>query len=162
MIRMLRMLVATVALSGLAGCAATGPAMGDDVMVGLDLKLFVRRGENAFALYRVSPDGMLSFAGGYDAVNREYTWTGPLTATEREELRALIRVHEWFATPFVSTSRPPQWGYRIDIQRPGEGRRFAVEGQHPRIEPVRELLETAAARRNEEFMRSLPKPGLQE
>jgi hypothetical protein len=131
-------------------------------MGGLDLKLFVSRGENAFALYRVSPDAMLSFAGGYDAVNRHYTWTGQLTETEREELLALIRIHEWFTTPFVSTSRPPQWRYRIDLRRPGEGRRFTVEGRHPRIEPVRELLATAATRRNEEFMRSLPKPGLQE
>jgi hypothetical protein len=144
------------------GCASTGSTTGDDVMGGLELELFVRRDENAFSLYRVRPDGTLSFAGGYDAVNRDYTWSGQLTETEREQLLGLVRLHEWFDTPFVSSGRPPQWRYRINIRRPGGGRRFTVDGQHARIEPVRELLATAAARRNEQFMRSLPTPGLQE
>jgi hypothetical protein len=160
--RLTAIVVLLVTLLAGAGCASTGSAAGDNAMGGYELELFVHRDENAFALYHVRPDGMLSFAGGYDAVNRDFSWSGQLTETEREQLLELIRGLEWFETPFVSSGTPPQWRYRIDIRRPREGRRFTVDGRHPRIEPVRELLATAAARRNEQFMRSLPEPGLQQ
>ena len=147
------------------GCSSSPRAEGKDVTGGLALRLFVKLDEDSYAAYRLDADGTLSFAGGQDALDREYSWSGPMTEEEIASLLALIETHGWLEADPESTYVPPQRSFEIRLARSGgkkRARRFEVIGSGPGVGEVYDLLETAARRRHEEFLRTLPQPGFPE
>jgi len=145
-------------------CAAFGCAALDQIDTtsrtgGHRLTLDVRTGDSdSIAIYRVQPDGIIEFAGGRDALLGSTTWTGTLTDEEIDTLVTLLRDHQWYTQPFESTGQPDDLHQSGVVRGPTGFRRFEVTGEHPRIAPVRTLLERAAGRRNERVLDALPKP----
>jgi hypothetical protein len=146
--------------TALIGCSQSlrldGSATG-----GVALEMFVRGEANLAALYRVEPAGTISFGGGADALNRQVTWTGPMTAAEIDELRSLLDRHGWFAKAPGSTGEPPQRSYRIRLTTPeGRRRHFWVRGASEDVTPIHDLLERLARRRldADHVIESLPRP----
>ncbi len=128
----------------------------------ISMEMFIENPGDSYAVYRVDEDGVLSFAGGVDAHDRKYTWSGPMTSEEIDRLHALLDEHRWFESGPKSSGTPPGRRYEIELSKPGVVRDFAVLGDGPSISPIFDLLETAARRRHEQFMQTLPKPGQQE
>jgi hypothetical protein len=158
--RLLLCLAAVMAI----GCESPSRTTGPDVMGGMTLEIFEAHTGGSYALYRVETDGTLRFAGGLDAQQGRFTWDGPLTAEEREQLLELLRRHGWFATEPPSTGEPPGTTYRVRIDRrsqPSIRRRWRIRGETPAVTEVADLLEQASRRRNEEFLRALPQPSRQ-
>lgn len=142
-----------------AGCAATGAAKGEDITGGLTLEVYVEAGGGSFARYRVEPDGTLRFGGGQDAIDRRFTWSGPMTGEEIARLSALIDEHRWLEADPPSTGEPAGRKTQVKLRKGPKRRSFAVIGESEVVAPVLQLLETAALRRHEEFLRRLPQPG---
>jgi hypothetical protein len=142
-----------------AGCATTTAAAGGDVTGGLTVEMYVAQEGESYARYRVENDGVLRFAGGREAQDRKFTWSGPMTGQEIADLRALIAEHGWFDSDPPSTGLPEGLTYEIRLRQVGRRRSFTVRGDDQAVAAVRELLATAARRRNEEFLRRLPVPG---
>jgi hypothetical protein len=145
----------------LFGCATTPGARGPDVTGGLTLEVYVEAGGGSFARYRVEKDGVLRFGGGQDAIDRRSTWSGPMTDEEIARLRALIDEHHWLEADPPSTGQPPERRIEVRLRKGGIRRSFTIIGESDDVAPVLELLETAALRRHEEFLRRLPRPGEQ-
>ena len=154
-------LIAVLAGALPAGCASTGGSKGQDITGGLTLEVYVEAGGGSYARYRVEPDGTLSFGGGQDAIDRRFTWSGPMTAEEIDRLTALIDEHRWLEADPSSTGEPADRKIDIKLRKGPNRRSFAVIGESEAVAPVLELLEAAARRRHEEFLRRLPQPGEQ-
>jgi hypothetical protein len=146
----------------IAGCATTNHDAGPDVTGGLRLEMFIDSGDGSYTRYLVKPDGQISFGGGWDARNRDYTWSGPLTDDEIHRLLALIAEYAWFDRDWPRIGRGEGRTTDITVRQGGRRRSFRVAGEDPAVMPIEELLATAAARRHEEFLRTLPKPGLRD
>jgi hypothetical protein len=144
----------------LGGCAS-GPSSADgpDITGGLSLRMMIARPGDSFALYEVRTDGTLLYGGGRDALNDHFTWTGPLTAEEIAELNRLVDEHGWFERDIASESDAEGIKTMITVRRAGAKRAFTVRGVSPRVEPVEALMRSAAQRRHDEFIRTLPQPG---
>ncbi len=148
-------------LLGLTGGCASSRIAGPDVTGGVTLELFVDRGDRSYALYLMETDGMLHFAGGLDAYDREFTWAGPLTDEEVQQVLAFLDEHDLWHTDPVSTNEPPENKYSVKLRKPGARRSFVIVGDGPDISPLYDLIETASRRKHEEFMQMMPEPGEQ-
>ncbi len=152
--------VAAFVLAVLAGCAVTGPAdTGPDLTGGRTWELYTAR-EGAMARYRIDPDGTLHFGGGRDAMGGRFSWSGPLTAAELDELVELIDEASWFDGPEpVGDDSGRTWALS---ERMGmKVRRVSVEGDTEKLREVYDLLSTASRRRYGDFLESMPKAGKQ-
>jgi hypothetical protein len=145
----------------LVGCASTFGPRGRDATGGLVLEVYVEAGGGSFARYRVESDGTLRFGGGQDAIDRRFTWSGPMREEEIVRLRALIDEHRWLEADPPSTGQPPERKIEVTLRKGGTRRSFTIIGESEAVAPVLDLLETAALRRHEEFLRRLPRPGEQ-
>jgi hypothetical protein len=150
---------AVLVAAGAGGCAST--PRGADVTGGLVVQMHVESAGRAYELYRVETDGTLRFAGGYDARNEKYTWSGPLTGDEIARLRAIVAEHRWLEDDPASVAEPPDRLYRIRVRRGSDRASFMVTGDSPAVKPAYDLLRTAGERRLDEFMETLPEPGHQ-
>ncbi|MDY7107453.1 MAG: hypothetical protein SYC29_02345 [Planctomycetota bacterium] len=145
----------------LVGCASSAGARGRNVTGGLVLEVYVQPGDGSFARYRVETDGRLRFGGGQDAIDRRFTWSGPMTEEEIGRLTALIDEHRWLETSPPSTGEPAVREIEVKLRKGGTRRSFTVIGESEAVTRVLEVLETAALRRHDEFLRRLPQPGEQ-
>jgi hypothetical protein len=138
--------------------APDGASGSKDVTGGAFIELEVRRPGGSLARYRVEPSGLLSFAGGDDAVAGRYSWSGPLTDDEAARLRELLDVHGWRAGAEPAGGKPPgDERYEVSVRQPAGRRRFVLPLADPGAVAIHDLLESAARRRHEEFLRSLPR-----
>lgn len=154
--------LAAIALAS-AGCqtAPKGDApAGKDVTGGVLLELEVHRPGGSLARYRVEPSGLLSFAGGNDAVAGRYSWSGPLADEEAARLRELLDRHGWRAGARPVEGTPPDdERYEVRLRQAAGRRQLALPLADPGAVAIHDLLESAARRRHEEFLRSLPRAG---
>ena len=151
--------VSSAALS--PGCSSLLKAEGPDVTGGVTLELFAQRGEDSFALYAMTADGMLHFAGGLDAYERKFSWSGQMTEEEIERMGSFLDEQDWWHVDPASTRAPQEHVYRVKVRKPGFRRSFEVTGDGAGITPLYELLETAARRRHAEYLEMMPEPGPQ-
>lgn len=127
---------------------------------GVSLTMEVRRDEDSIAVYEVEPDGTITYAGGRKALLGGIDWTGELTDEEAAQLHELIHAHDWFGPKVESTNEPAELHYTIKVRSAAGTRTIRVTGANPRIDPVHELLELAAGRRQEPVLDALPRPSL--
>lgn len=148
-----------VPLSIAGGCAAGAAG----VTRGVTIDVLVEGEGRSLARYRVERDGTLRFGGGMDAVNGRFSWSGPMRADEIDRLLSLVDEHRWFEVDPPSVPSPPGEAagptYTIRLTGPRGRRRFTVIGESPAVGPARDLLETAARRRHEPFLLTLPRAG---
>ena len=111
--------------------------------------------------YRVVPGGDLRFAGGLAAVDGSFSWSGPLTDREIDQLFALVADHGWESRDPPSRGEPADRRYRITLRGPGLHRRFEVIGDAPGVQAVEMILDGAARRRFDPYLERLPQPGEQ-
>jgi hypothetical protein len=152
------LLAAVLAWSG--GCSSPPGADPDSVTRGLSLEMYAW-GEGNFAVfYRVGTNGTLGFGGGVDARVRNVSWTGPLTTDEIDRLWVLLQEHGWFsgAVNDATEGDPKERQYRIKVRWPEGGKRYRIKGPNPEVAPVEMLLDTAARRRIDRFLETLPEP----
>ncbi len=146
------------------GCATTNgvPIAGkDDPMGGVRLELYAKLGMNADALYRVRPDGTISFGGGTRARNGNYSWTGQLTLAECDELLQTLRTYGWFDREPQSSGQPEDHVYQGSISWPSGKNRWEVIGNSPDIQPVYDWLDHVSRRRFDEYLDLMTRPGKQ-
>jgi hypothetical protein len=160
------LLAAALAALALAafGCRTApeggGAAAAKDVTGGVFLELEVHRPGGSLARYRVEPSGLLSFAGGNDAVAGRYSWSGPLTEAEAARLRELLDVQGWCAGAKPAGGKPPDdERYEVRLRQAAGRRSLVLPLADPGAVAIHDLLESAARRRHEEFLRSLPRAG---
>jgi hypothetical protein len=145
--------VAAILLSGCASSQRLDSSTG-----GIELTLFVRDGGGSEEYYTVLRDGSLGFGGGMNARIAKVTWNDALTMEEIATLRDLIRDHDWCGRKWQSTREPESQAYRVSINSPECRRSFRLKGEHPDVQPVRELLRKASLRRLKSDLDRLPKP----
>ena len=156
-------LLTCLAMIAATGCGA--PRSGDD-LTGVDLELFVRADQDSFARYRVEPDGTLSYGGGIDAALGKFTWTGSLTESELEQFKVLLQQNRQYRNRPEAPDRPMdtvEYTIRLNITRdagrPSSGTRvYTVTGTCETLEPLHQLLQSAAMRRNADILNRLPQP----
>ncbi len=141
----------------LNGCASSQRAGGDSIGIALDLLV---EQDDSIALYRVADDGTISFAGGYDARMRRFTWTDDLTQQEISSLRTILEARIWNdRRRDRGEVREGERRSTIMLHAP-QRNRIIVHGQQPQeVQDLEELLVEAAARRFEHEIEALPKPG---
>jgi hypothetical protein len=157
MLSFLTLVVLTLAATGCGGQKST-ELTGESELV---LEMSVRDETNAERLYKIDRDGSISFGGGFRARVGTTTWTGSLSADERQEIATVINQQGWFTTPIVSTNEPKDRVYRVDIKAPPGHRRFKVVGHNERMNAVEQVLGRICLRRLEGELERLPEPGLQ-
>lgn len=143
----------------LCGCASN-PAARErlpDRTDGLDLRLYIEMNEHTAVLYRVRPEGTLSFGGGRDAFFGHMSWTGDMTDEEIAQLHALLDEHAWFVREPRSNGEPQD--YRIEINATGSQRaraRYRIQGKSAAVEPIADFLSQIALRRLQPELDRLP------
>jgi hypothetical protein len=143
----------------MAGCATSPREAGADITGGLTLDMFLQLEAGSMVRYRVDRDGVLSFAGGFDARNEKYTWSGPMTEAEITQLLALLDAHRWLERDPPSPGEPDDRRCTVTVHHAGKRNGFKVIGAEASVDAIAALLESAASRRHEEFLQSLPRPG---
>jgi hypothetical protein len=156
----LRGLCVAMLLVAVAGCALlTSPSTREQSATGgIDLRMFVHDHTGAEALYVVHKDGTFEFGGGMAARLDKTFWTGAISADEGQQLQSLIEENRWFEDRPKSTNQPESFRYRIHINSPQGRTRITLKGQHPRVEPVRQMLDRIALRRLDSDLQQLPQP----
>ncbi len=124
--------------------------------------MLVDRGGGSVVLYRVRQDGMFEFAGGLDARLGKISWTGTMTDEEIVRVHELLHEMNWFHSAPESSHQPPELKYSIQCDGSWGRIRLKVEGENSRVRPMQDFLAGISERRLEEFMKGLPKPGVQE
>jgi hypothetical protein len=161
-----------VAFLTLVGCAAQMKAKAGEQSSptgGVALRMYLSDGRTSHALYVVTPDGSISFGGGFEAPDGQTTWTGAMTTEEIDELRGLLERHGWFrAAPgynhSLASDPMDRWLYRIEFAFPATDSsaagRWSLDrhGAGPDIAPIRKCLERAAMKRNQAVFDQLPVP----
>ncbi len=158
--RSCRIVAALLVPLSLAGGCAAGAA---GVTRGVTIDVLVEGEGRSLARYRVERDGTLRFGGGMDAMNGRFSWSGPMRADEIDRLLSLVDEHRWFEEDPPSVPPPPGEAagptYTIRLTGPRGRRTFTVIGESPAVGPARDVLETAARRRHEPFLLTLPRAG---
>ncbi len=158
----LAVVVAVVVTLAIAGCASgshTDAKVAEGAFNG-DLTMFSRDGTDAEEYFKVSPDGTLGFGGGMNARLEKISWTGPMTVEELKLLGELIATHDWCKRDWVSTRQPEKALYRMSLQTAECRRTIRVKGEHPDVDPVRDLLRKASLRRLQPDLDRLPQPSI--
>jgi hypothetical protein len=153
------LVVAALAALAVPGCATGLGADGPGRTGGRTVEMMVQRPERSFARYRVERDGRLRFAGGTDALDRKFTWSGPLTGDEIDALFARLDELGWWRADPVSSGKPPDVRARIELTGPGGRRSFDVIGADPGAASVETILAAAARRRLDGVLDGLPRAG---
>jgi len=152
-------------LALVAGPIACTPAPvgagGPDRTDGMAVRMLVERSAGSAAYYVLRTDGTLGWGGGTDALERRVTWTGELTDEELEAVRRVLNTTDWFDRPPVGDGEPPDLRQDVAVWAAGAHVRSRIEGDDERVAALREILESAAFRRNEEFLRRLPEPSVE-
>lgn len=117
---------------------------------------------NVRALYIVEKDGSLSFGGGQSAWLERTTWTGPMTDAEITELFGLIEAYGWYDEPPGPRKGDAMPVYDIRLTGPEGRAKYRVVGPGLGTEEVETLLATAARRRFDPLLQSLPKPSIED
>ena len=155
-------LVLVAILFSLAGCAAlqrSGTRTGD-----IEMTMYARSSDGAESLYEIRKNGTLAFGGGMDARLDSPKWTGDMTDDEIARMRQLLEQCNWLRPTPKAMDRPEgdQRLYRIWLTAPGVVKQFSLKGEHPSLQPLRELFERAALRRLEPDLQKLPQPSIRE
>jgi hypothetical protein len=149
----------------LAACGSGIKAGSEDSFTrGLALRMLVTDRESSHALYELSPDGSITFAGGFNALNGRPSWEGLATPEEVDELHTLLAAHGWFDhDPVPDPPDPDNLAdtriHRVNLAWPTGGRAFEAHGGGTHIDPIRQHLERIAAKRFDPVLQQLPEPG---
>ncbi len=164
----LLLIIVLLAPAYLPGCATSQSAdSAHDRMGGVTLDVRVHRGPNSEALYRVSRDGTLAYAGGQAAREREFTWSGRMSDENILSLRTALDAHGWMTgtpPPTQSPSDDEQSDalipirINVDLRGPHARHKFTIHGSNASTQQIIAILEDASLARHAEFLDSLPKP----
>lgn len=160
--RCLALAIGAMVVLAIQGCASdqhTDAKAASGAFSG-DLTLFSRDGTDAEEYFKVSQDGTIGFGGGMNARLEKISWTGPMTPEELKSLGELIASHDWCKRDWVSTRVPEKALYRISLQTDECHRTIRLKGEHPDVNPVRDLLRKAALRRLQPDLDRLPQPSI--
>ncbi|MDP7030347.1 MAG: hypothetical protein QF733_09020 [Phycisphaerales bacterium] len=145
-----------VVLAGgmLVGCggAAKGPAIAPDV------DMFRSTEDGRMARYDVSAAGQLRFAGGYDARDGIWSWTGSIDASQGAALSRVVREAGWVASPPATGPGTDTW--EIVVKTAEGRRRFEVTGDPPSVLQAWALLDRAGQARLQQDLDLLPTPDI--
>jgi hypothetical protein len=157
-----RAIALTALALGLTRCAS-GPSSisgsGPSPTGGVSLDLLVRHGEASHSRYRVNRDGTLGWAGGFDAVNGNIMWSGPMTSEEIAEFRTMLDANGWEDRSPASTQDGGDPEYQIIIAGPRGREKHKVHGAPDDVVAMEALLQRIARRRHDAYLESFPKPG---
>lgn len=149
--------------SGCASAARPSDSQAAGVEGRFTLEVTVHRGAGSVARFLVSEDGMLSYAGGENARDRTFTWSGELPDSQLAHLRELLHTHGWMngMPDPAGVSEDATAPTRIDVSIRGSTmrQRFTIRGTNDGADEIVTLLEDAARSRHDDFLDSLPQPG---
>lgn len=165
MMRPVEHLILFFVLALLTGCAsspagAPSPEQRPDRTAAMVDLYIVDADERTYVRYHVEPDGDLRFAGGVDAIEARYSWTGPLTDEEIVRLEAIVADLPTKPIRLARGERPARMA-KVEAVDGDDRRKFEVPADDARIAGLHTLLETASRRRYAKLLDSLPKPGPQ-
>lgn len=144
----------------LAACGSVIQAGSDDSFTrGLALRMLVTDRESSHALYELSPDGSITFAGGLNALSGRPSWEGRATREEVDELHELLAANGWFDHDPMPDNPDDTRLHRVNLAWPSGGRAFETAGGGTHIDPIRAHLERVAAKRFDPVLQQLPEPG---
>jgi len=157
------------ALALLGGCAG-GLKAGDaqSPTGGVAIEVLVTDERSSHALYRVDSDGMISFGGGFDALQDRTTWAAAMTPEQIDTLQALLEEHEWFEGPPLGSDSPgldaegdrqaAEPVHKIRFDSLAGGWRATIHGRASHLDPIVEFLREIAQARHDELLNSFPQP----
>lgn len=157
----LTLLVATLCFA-LTSCASNGGGiiqpMGD-TMDGLFVELRVDKPPGSIALYNVTKDGMIGFAGGAEAKNGESEWSDALTEDEKSQLIAMVDENNWLSREPADSTTNPEHVYRLKVRRGSTRESYVVHGDNPGLVELAAFLDSICRRRFDSFIDTLPQAG---
>ena len=155
------LLVSAIMLSAFTGCTTTTGLAQPERPDAFALQAKVFRPGNRVTLYRVQPDGTISFGGGMNALHDETTWSGALTEDEMTQLRSVLEQHDWFRTPPPRGDGPEDDRAIVSLRRMRYQQKFTVYGDNDLVDRMLQVLERASRRRHDSYLKRLPEPGPQ-
>lgn len=126
------------------------------------MTMYIRDATDAESYFEIDRSGTLGFGGGIKARLFHTTWSGPMTAEEIQQLRAMFEAHDWFREDPQSTDQPPEQVYRVTIDAPERRGQFKVKGENQALAAIHQKLAKAALRRLEPTLRTLPEPSIKQ
>jgi len=139
------------------GCG--GGAAGPRISPGLDV--FLQTEDGRRVRYEVLQDGTIHFAGGRDAADGDWSWTGQLDASQGALLKSAIAEGRWFDKPPKGIPGDgTRW--RVKAEEGGRTVRFDVEGEAPSVRTVWGLLDDAGKARLQDDLDRLPKADIEQ
>ena len=160
--RVAALMVVAMALFAQAGCSSTPTTKSPSDGFNLTLDFSAQDETGSDRLYRVEPDGAISFGGGFQALVGNTSWTGQLTKQQEQELLDVIQQQEWFASKIESTNEPKDRVYRVTVRTAQGHRRFKVVGANERVAAVEAVLERICRQRFDEDLKRLPTPSIEQ
>ncbi|MCH2141002.1 MAG: hypothetical protein MK100_08225 [Phycisphaerales bacterium] len=137
------------------GCASSSHSA--HIAPHLDILLETEDGRSV--RYDVSEDGTLRFAGGRDARNSDWSWTGHLDAAQGKRLQSLIQEGKWLeTTPHGIAGDGTRW--EISVREGGRRKNFRIDGEVPTVRAAWGILEDAGRARLQEDLDRLPRPDM--
>jgi hypothetical protein len=155
--------LALAALAAVSACSSSGSMFHTmpDRMDGLFIEIRAEKPNNSVAVYEITQDGMLHFAGGAEAKRGETEWSTELSAAQRQRVMDMVEAFGWLEREPGSTHDPAGHVYEISIRRGSTRQRHTVQGDHAQVVEMLQFLDEICMQRFDEFLERLPKAGEQ-
>ncbi len=140
---------------GLLACCGSAPKA---ALRAPAVNMFWTTDDGRMARYDVSSTGRLSFAGGYDARNEIWSWTGTLDDSQAAALSKVVRDAGWVTSPPKDGRGTDTWV--VSIKTSGGHRSFEVKGDPPSVLEAWEILNRAGQARLQPDLDLLPSPDI--
>jgi len=141
------LLLVGVLLVGCGGATKAPP-------ISPDVDIFWSTEDGRMARYDVSPTGRLRFAGGFDARNDVWSWTGSIDAAQGAALARIVQHADWVASPPKTGPGHDTWV--VSVKTAAGRRSFEVHGDPPSVLEAWEILNRAGQARLQQDLDLLP------
>ena len=148
--------VATLLLVA-TGCQSTGRAGHANLPThGIAMTMLVSDEKTAHTRYELKRDGSVSFAGGFDAMQKKPSWSDALTLDESQRLFDTLAQHGWLDGEPEVTGESGSLRVKVKFSSRDARYDFDTHGGGGAVDAVRELLAEITNRRHAEYLDRLP------
>ena len=149
------------ALAALPGCASSGSMFHSmpNRMDGLFLEIEAEKPNHSVAIYKVTQDGTLSYAGGVEARRGETEWSTELSPEQRQRVMDMVEQFGWLNSGPANSPVNPEHVYHVSVRRGLTRTNVVVQGDNPQIIEMQQVLDEICMQRFDEYLERLPKPG---
>lgn len=126
-------------------------------MDGLFLDIKVEKPGNSIAVYSITQDGTLAFAGGVEAKRGETDWSTELAPEQRQRINDMVNEFGWLRNGPTSVSENREHTYEISVRRRASRMSCEITGDHPQVVAMVKYLDDICMARFDDYLDRLPR-----